>query len=494
MGKSLKIGQKISLKRIITWTGCNVISYGKAAGSSGKYISSISTDTRTIKENDFFIPVTGQNFDGHDFLADAVKKKCCGFAVDTTHKKSLEHAKANSDPSVWEQLIILEAAGTLSFLLDIAGNYIRRFNPLVIGVTGSAGKTTTKDFIVNILSPSFNIKFTPGNLNTELGIALSVLEINKDTQFFVAELAMRAKGQIGMLSETVNLDIGAITSVGASHLEFFKDVNEIALAKAEMADFLKEKGGVLFLNNDDEYTGFIMENVSCRIIKYGRNNNLEYNFLEKGADNSGRYDMELFNSDRKVNEFMVPVPGYHNIYNACCAAAVCSYLGVDKSTIKNGIEGTAAGENRMRIIERGGKIIINDCYNASPLSMKCAIDTLKTVTENNNCRSVAILADMMELGSSSAELHFEIGKYIKEKAIDVLIAIGDISKNICIGFGREIKAGENERNAGRILPQVYHFKDSGSFADAASDIIKPGDCILVKGSRANRLEKIIDFL
>ena len=494
MGKSLKIGQKISLKRIITWTGCNVISFGKAVEPSGKYISSISTDTRTIKENDFFIPVIGQNFDGHDFLADAIKKKCCGFVVDTSHKKSLEHAKANSDPRVWDQLIILEATGTLSFLLDIAGNYIRRFNPLVIGVTGSAGKTTTKDFIVNILSPAFNIKFTPGNLNTELGIALSVLEINKDTQFFVAELGMRAKGQIGMLSGTVNIDIGAITSIGASHLEFFRDVNEIALAKAEMAEFLKKKGGVLFLNNDDEYTGFLMENVSCRVIKYGRNNNLEYNFIEKGADSSGRYDIKLFNSDRKINEFTVPVPGYHNIYNACCAAAICSYLGVDKKNIKNGIEVTAAGENRMKIISRSRKIIINDCYNASPLSMKCAIDTLKTVSLNNKFRSVAILADMMELGSGSAGLHLEIGKYLKDKAIDVLIAIGDISKNICIGYGQAIKAGENKKNAGRILPEVYHFKDPGSFAHSARDIIKQGDCILVKGSRANKLEKIIDFL
>lgn len=494
MGRGLKIGQKISIKKLISWTGCSVLSYGAAADGQNAYISSISTDTRKIKENDFFIPVLGQNYDGHDFLAEAVKKKCAGFVIDSRHSGSADSARLGTDPKLWERLIILQAEDTITFLLDVAHNYIRKFNPLVIGVTGSAGKTTTKDFIVEILSGAFNTGFTPGNFNTELGIALAVLEITKDTQFFVAELGMRASGQIEMLSKVINIDIGAITSVGESHLEFFNNVEDIALAKAEIAVSLEKKGGVLFLNNDNDYAQMILENVRCRIIKYGMNNNLEFNFIGKGADRAGCYSMELFSGKNKINEFMVPVAGYHNLYNACCAAAICSYLGVDKELIKNGIEGAAAGENRMEIFEKSGKMIINDCYNASPISMKCAIDTLKTVSDENKCRSVAVLADMLELGKQSQSLHFEIGRYLKKKEIEVLIAIGEISSNICNGYAEgsgisgpdNIDSGESRK--------VYFFKDTESFIKNAEEILKPGDCILIKGSRANKLEKLIDFI
>ena len=171
---------------------------------------------------------------------------------------------------MWDSLVILKSQDNISFLLGLSAGYIRQFNPIVIGITGSVGKTTTKDFMVNILKGSFNIKFTAKNYNTEIGIAVSILEIDKMTQFFIAELGMRAKGQIGMLSEIINLDIGAITAVGPSHLEFFNNVEEIALAKAEMAEFLAKKKGVLFLNNDDDWAEFISRNISCRIIRFGQ--------------------------------------------------------------------------------------------------------------------------------------------------------------------------------------------------------------------------------
>lgn len=490
----MKIGQKISFKRFISWTGSRVLSCGKNALNKRSFISSISTDTRTLEENDFFIPVAGQNYDGHNYIAEAVGKKCCGFVIDAKNEAALENARKKSDPKIWQELLILQADDNISFLLDLASNYIRRFNPVVIGITGSAGKTTTKDFLVSILSGVFKIVFTPKNFNTEIGIALSALEVNKDAQFFIVELGMRAKGQIGMLSRVVNLDIGAITSIGPSHLEFFKDVSEIALAKSEIADYLDEKGGVLFLNNDDEWTDLILKKIHCKVLKYGRNNNLDYNFLEKHIDSLGKYSFEFFNKNHMITEIDLPVPGFHNIYNACCAAAVCSYLGLASNFISIGIRNAVFGENRMKIISGGGKIIINDCYNASPLSMKRAIDTLKLVSGKNSCRSVAILADMLELGNLSPDLHFQLGLYLKEKGIDILVAIGELSKNICKGYEFKKITGSRENHGREDITKYYHFMDCESFCKNAGKIIKTGDCILIKGSRANRLEKIIDFI
>jgi UDP-N-acetylmuramoyl-tripeptide--D-alanyl-D-alanine ligase len=475
----MKLGSKIKFKEIKKWTGSAV--YGSKVSSTlqNSCLTSISTDTRTIEEGDFFIPVTGENYNGHDFIPDALNRGASGFVFESRFNDMIAGWKDKTKSLLWDNIIILETENNLNFLQDISRCYIRKFNPIVIGITGSAGKTTTKDFIVSILGRVFNIKFTPKNFNTEIGISRSILEIDKNTQFFIAELGMRASGQIRNLAEVINLDIGAITAVGPSHLEFFKSIEEIAMAKSEMAEFIAIKKGALFLNNDDDWTDFIEKRKKCKILKFGRNNNLDFNFLEKEMDEYGKFTFDFYKNKKRLAEINLPVSGYHNLYNACCAAAICSFLKLEPEMIKDGIENAILENKRMETTRKGNKIIINDCYNASPLSMKKAIDTLKLVASKNNGRSVAIIADMLELGDESEKLHFEIGQYLKEKDINLVIAVGELSKEICSGF----------------LPdKSYYFNDKENLTSKLQNFLKEGDVILIKGSRANRLESLMDFI
>jgi len=483
----LKLGVPVTVNNLIEWTKVEILSPAHMSRKNS-YIKTISTDSRTIQKGDFFIPITGEVYDGHEFITDAVNKGANGFVMQDKHVDKINKWKSSISPEIWEKLIILVSKNNLDFLIELSSNYIRKFNPIVIGITGSVGKTTTKNFIAGVLGEIFNIKYTPKNYNTEIGIASSILEIDSSTQFFICELGMRAKGQIKALSEAVNLDIGAITAIGPSHLEFFESVEEIAIAKAEMADFLKKKNGVLFLNNDDEWTDFITDRISCDVKRFGRNNRIDFNFIENEMDGFGRYSISFFEENRKITDVFLPVCGYHNIYNACCAAAICTYLGVLPEALKHGLEDAVLELNRMQVFEKNGKIIINDCYNANPPSMKRAVDTLKQISVKNSSRSIAVLADMFELGKQSEKLHYEVGQYTGKKGIDVLVALGKLSENICTGF---YSVKDKNRSSFK-KKDVYYFRDKEELKANLGKIIKKGDTILIKGSRANKLESLIE--
>lgn len=474
--------EKFRIVDIISWTGCRLVS-----GNKEKYIHNISTDSRTMKKGDFFIPIVGENYDGHDFIETALKKNACGFVFESKHSERFELWNEIIKNKNLKDILVLKSENNLSFLNSIAYNYIRKLGPTVIGITGSAGKTTAKNLLVSILSRKHRVVCTPGNYNTEIGVSKSILEIDRKTDFFIAEMGMRGRGQIKLLSDICNLNIGAITVVGQSHLAFFGDIKEIALAKAEIAEILHRNGGVLFLNNDDEYSDFIEKNVKCRILKFGRDNNIDFNFIENDIDNMGRFLFSLFTGDKKIADIRLSVPGYHNIYNACCAAAIALYLGVEIRTAKEGIEEAAIESSRMEIIRRKGRIIIDDCYNANPLSVKRAIDTLALISKKRKMRSVAVIGDMLELGESSPDLHREIGSYLSGKRVDVLIAVGNLAENICEGFKDNINFVNNKNKV-----EYYYFKDRGELTGKIDGLIKDGDLVLIKGSRANKMEDIID--
>lgn len=499
MEQKLKIGKKISLENFIKWGKSKYCSRQIPENIKNKYIDSISTDSRTISPGDFFVPVVGEKFNGHDFIEEAVLKGCTGLTVQENYYGVVKKKLKNIEKAHLEKLVIILSRDNIVFLMDLAAHYIRDLSPVVIGITGSVGKTTTKDFTAHILSGACNVKYTPKNYNTEIGIAKSVLAVEKDTRFFVAEVGMKAKGQISRLSKMLNLDVGAITAVGESHLEFFKDVKEIAIAKSEIADNFIEKNGTVFLNNDDKWGELIEEeiknkNKDIRIIKYGRDNSLDFNFVEKNMDNCGRYSFELFKKQGKIADILLPVSGFHNIYNACCAAAICLDLGISSELVKYGLENSLISENRMAVFIKGNKVIINDCYNANPLSMKRAIDTLRDIAAKSSSRSVAVLADMLELGEDAEQLHQDVGKYLAVNNIDVLICCGNLSLNIYHGFKNEkIELGE-AKSTGLKEEKVFYFKHIRDLEYNIGKIIMPGDVILIKGSRANMLEKIIELI
>ena len=479
------MGEKIKIEEILTWTKSKLIS-----GRPGQYIDSVSTDSRTIKEGEFFLPLIGENYNGHDFIYSALKKGASGFVYESIYTNKLKFWKSSIKSAILDKLIVFQSENNLEFLEKVSYGYIRKFNPIVIGITGSVGKTTTKDLIVNVLSKLYDTKYTPKNFNTEIGVSKTILEIDRNTDIFVAEFGMRGKGQIKLLSDMCDVDIGIITAVGKSHLEFFKDPREVATAKMEIGKILESKNGVLFLNRDDDWSNFIKKHVNCRIIEFGRDNGIDYNFIEKDVDNLGRFVFDMYCKRKKVIEIYLSIPGYHNIYNACSAAAVCLYLNVEAKFIKEGIEKTHVEAGRMELIKKGDMIIINDCYNANPLSVRKAIDTLSLVSIKNGSRSVAILGDMLELGEESSELHYEVGEYLAKKGIDVLVALGKLSRHIYQGYNDCISSD----NFSKSKCLCFYFKSKEQLSSKLKSILKQGDLVLVKGSRANRMESIIDLI
>ena len=491
----MKTGKRIDLESILRHTDAKILCPKIMQYRKNIFIEALSTDTRTIEKGDFFIPVKGDNFDGHDFIPEALNKGCRGFVFEKENEKKIENYLKKYNKEKTEKLLVIKSSSNISFLLDLCAGYIRDFAVKTVGITGSAGKTTAKEFTASIMSHDFCIAFTRKNYNTELGLSKAVLEIGGQTQFFIAEIGMRAKGQVKRLSEVLNVSSGAITSVGQSHLEFFNDVSQIALAKAEIADIIGSNNGILFLNDDDKWTQFIIKHLrnkklEVNIKKFGRSSENDFSFIEKSADSYGRYTVDLYKGSKKISEIKMPVPGFHNIYNACCAAAMCFYLGASAKSIVKGIEATVPEGGRMRVFNKEGIIVIDDCYNASPVSMKCAIDTLKLIAGKNGARSVALLADMLELGASSKKLHFEIGQYLAENDIDILISYGKLAENICMGYEQAL--AEDKRKTGK--KNIYYFNDMKKLCGQICKILKREDVVLIKGSRANSLENVIEYI
>ncbi|MFO7928293.1 MAG: UDP-N-acetylmuramoyl-tripeptide--D-alanyl-D-alanine ligase [Candidatus Humimicrobiaceae bacterium] len=462
--------EKIKVEKAVNWTKSKLV-----AGNAGDYIYSISTDTRSLGKGDFFIPLRGVNFNGHDFLKEAVKKGASGFVYEKKNGSKIKEFLKNRN------ILIIEAIDSLKFLEDLAYHYIRMINPVAIGITGSVGKTTTKDLLISVLKKGGNVQFTPKNYNNEVGVSKSVLNIGYETEYFVAELAMRGKNQVSLLSEIINTDIGIITNVSESHLEFLGTVEEIALAKSEIAAKIEENSGVLFLNRDDRWSDFIYKNIKCNVIWFGRNNNLDFNFIDMGFDKNCRYIFDFYKNDKKLAKIKLGIPGYNNIYNGCVTAAVATHLKVNIDIIKEGIENPEISEKRLDIFSKNGKTVINDCYNASPASMMQAIDILVNIYREKGNRTVAILGDMLELGENSCNYHYNMGTYLRKKKVDLLLSFGKLSENTYMGF---VEGGTREDNA-------FYFKDKLALMRKVSKILKKGDIILVKGSRANKMEDII---
>ncbi|MCE5330008.1 UDP-N-acetylmuramoyl-tripeptide--D-alanyl-D-alanine ligase [bacterium] len=469
--------ENILANEVLIWTGSKLIS-----GSINSVVSNFSTDSRTIAEDDFFIPIRGENYDGHDFITHAIKTGAKGFVYDPDYKD--KNSLISFIKSNYPSTLIIESYNTTEFLENAAKGYLRKYKVTSIGITGSAGKTSTKNFLVNILKKSSNTVFSQKNFNNEIGIPKTIFEVNKNTRYFIAELGMRAKGQIAKLSEICNLNYGIITSIGPSHLEFFKNIDEIALAKAEIGEKINENNGILFLNGDDIYTDLIEKNVKCRILKCGSGNTFKYNFSNCINDKFAVYSFDLNQYDKKVMSVNLSIPGYHNIYNALLAAGVALYLNIDTEKIRDAIEETTPETLRMEIIEKEDKLILNDCYNANPLSLKSAIDSLSVISKDQKRRSVAVIGDMFELGRNSKKMHEEIGQYLIYKEIDVLVTIGEKSISICNKFAHSVKS----------CGEMYHFKKKEHLLSEIGKIIKSGDVILIKGSRANKMENIIDYI
>lgn len=428
-------------------------------------VSGVSIDSRKTNPGDMFIAIKGEKFDGHDFIEKAAENG----AVLAVTQRLPERCKI--------PYILVE--DTLKALQDIAAYYRSKFNIPIVAITGSSGKTTTKDMTASVLTQRFNVLKTEGNLNTTIGLPLTLLKLQYSHQIAVLEMGMSSLGEIRLLSDIVRPDIGVISNIGLTHIEYLGSRENILRAKLEIFSYFNCNNIAVINGDDDMLHSFCSD--KFRVIKYGlkeANEIFAYGIEEKGEAGIGfSVDLEGIRSN-----FKVPLPGIHNVYNALSAIAVTRLFGMDAVEIQKGLNSFKPSKMRMEMINLDSGIkLINDVYNANPESMKAAIDVLHTIKSRR--RGICILGDMLELGDLSSEEHCKIGAYAASTGVDAIIAVGEFADDIKRGA---MTSGMNG--------SVYTFFDIKAAAPFLDNIVKPGDAVLIKGSRGMKMEYIVDYL
>lgn len=428
-----------------------------------KVIAGISIDSRKIERDFLFIPVKGERADGHNFVGD-VKKK--GALCVLSEKKLSEEC---------EPYILVSS--TLQAIKDLAEFYRSTLGVKVVGVTGSVGKTTTKEMIAAVLEQKYNVLKTKGNFNNEIGLPLTIFKIKKEHEVAVLEMGISDFGEMHRLSKIAKPDICVITNIGTCHLENLHNREGVLKAKAEIFDYIDPDGSAV-LNGDDDLLVTIEKNNNFHKFFYGigNKNQIYADNIQSNGLNGTNFD--ILYEDKRIN-IELTVPGEYMIYNALAAAAVARQLGLSDRQIKKGIEAFETMTGRARFIKKDFITIIDDCYNANPMSMKAAIDTLSGAEG----RRVCILGDMFELGDDTKKFHRQTGEYASEKNTDIIICIGSLSRYMYEGA-----LSKNNHS------KIYYFETKEELMIHLLELIKEKDTILVKASHGMKFEEIVDFL
>ncbi|MBQ6153864.1 MAG: UDP-N-acetylmuramoyl-tripeptide--D-alanyl-D-alanine ligase [Ruminococcus sp.] len=430
---------------------------GTLFGDENLKITSIVTDSRKAGEGSLFAAIKGERVDGHDFIP---KVKEQGAVCVLCEKK----------PDADIPYILTDS--TAIALKGIARYYRSLFSIPFVGITGSVGKTSTKELIYSVLKEKYNTHKTQGNFNNELGVPLTLFGLEESHEAAVIEMGISGFTEMTRLSKMVCPDISVITNIGCCHLENLKDRDGVLKAKTEMFQYLKEDGHIVLCGDDDKLST-IKEYNGIKPIFYGIDTDREY-YAEDIEDNllSG-IDCVLCHGNVKI-PVHIPAPGRHMVENALAAFAVGELLGLTPDEIKRGVESFKNVGSRNNIIDNGSYIVIDDCYNANPTSVKAGLDTLAPVKG----RTVAVLGDMKELGTDEISLHFEVGRYAKEKGINLLIAAGPLAKSLAEGYG----------------DGAVYYETVDLACEKIKDLIQPDDTVLVKASHSMHFEKIVEAL
>lgn len=435
------------------------------AGRLDRPLTGVSIDSRTIAPGELFVAIAGPRFDGHDFLQQAGSR---GAAAALVHR-NIEGP---------EELPLVRVPDTTRGLADLARHVRLQAAVPVVGVTGSTGKTTTKEMTAALLATRGPVLKTEGNLNNQYGLPLTLLRLRPEHTAAVLELGMAAPGELAALSGIARPGVAVITNVAPVHLEFFASLDEIARAKAEILEGL-EPGGVAVLNADDPRVRRIGETWGGRVVWFGRERACDVSAEGwRGTAHGMRFDLRLGGATVDV---ALPLPGPHNMMNFLAAAAVARHLGIDAAAIAEVAPRLAAAPHRGQVLRlREGVTLIDDCYNSNPVAVEAAVTALAMTA---HARRVAFLGDMLELGPTGPELHAKVGESLAG-SVAVVVAVG----RLAVGFL------EGAQRRGVDASALHSFPDAVAAAAGAAEIVRPGDAVLVKGSRGARMEPIVDAL
>ncbi|MDU0849348.1 MAG: UDP-N-acetylmuramoyl-tripeptide--D-alanyl-D-alanine ligase [Staphylococcus epidermidis] len=447
----------VTLEQIKNWIDCEI-----DEKHLKKTINGVSIDSRKINEGALFIPFKGENVDGHRFITQALNDG----AGAVFSEKENKHSEGNQGPIIWVE-------DTLIALQQLAKAYLNHVNPKVIAVTGSNGKTTTKDMIESVLSTEFKVKKTQGNYNNEIGMPLTLLELDEDTEISILEMGMSGFHQIELLSHIAQPDIAVITNIGESHMQDLGSREGIAKAKFEITTGLKTNGIFIFDGDEPLLKPHVNQVKNAKLISIGLNSDSTYTCHMNDVKNEGIH----FTINQKEH-YHLPILGTHNMKNAAIAIAIGHELGLNETIIQNNIHNVQLTAMRMERHESSNNVtVINDAYNASPTSMKAAIDTLSVMKG----RKILILADVLELGPNSQLMHKQVGEYLKDKNIDVLYTFGKEASYIY--------------DSGKVfVKEAKYFDNKDQLIQTLISQVKPEDKVLVKGSRGMKLEEVVDAL
>lgn len=423
----------------------------------------VSTDTRKIEKDNLFIALKGANFNGNDYAVHAIEK---GASIVIVDEVKFGEDQLNNKGT------IIKVKDTKTALGDLARFYRKKLGIKVVGITGSTGKTSTKDLVAAFLSGKYKVFKTQGNFNNEIGLPLMIFELSKDYDIAVLEMGTSNFGEINRLASIALPDVAAITNIGVAHIEYLKSRENILKEKMCIADFFENKNS-LVVNCENDMLQTLNVSNKFNLEKVGYNEN--YDSYAKNIELTGENtSFDVFTKDNKSYRFTLNMIGEHNVLNALIGIQIAKDFGLSFEEMEKGLENFNATSMRLEFIKKDNFTIINDSYNANPDSMKAALEVLKNYS---GLRKIAVLGTMGELGDYAKEAHTEVGKFAKGKA-DILLTTGEFKECYRQGF---------EEN-------TMVFESKQELMEKLADLIRENDAILIKASRSEKFEDIIKFI
>ncbi len=437
--------------------------YHGLESDSIREVTAVTTDSREVCAGCLFVPVVGQRVDAHRFIPDVMAQG----ALCTLSEQEL-----GETDFPW-----IKVTSSLQAVKDLAEFYLQQLAIPVVGITGSVGKTSTKELVAAVLSQKYQVLKTQGNFNNELGLPLTVFRLRDSDEIAVLEMGISEFGEMSRLARIARPDTCIITNIGQCHLETLGDRDGVLKAKTEMLPYVRQEGHII-LNGDDDKLVTVGESDGIQPFFFGLRE--DFPVHASGIESLGLRGMRCqLHLGLELIPVTIPVPGLHNVYNAMAAAAAGMMYGLHPEEIRQGIETANSIDGRFRLIETPQFLIVDDCYNANPMSVRASL----AILQEGPGRKVAILGDMGELGSDAEKLHEELGAYAARLQIDLLICVGELSRHLAERARREDP-----------IPQVVCFENRQELLDHLSDYLQEKDTILVKASHFMAFDEVVEAL